>query len=379
MIFGREVRYYSVMVKAVPDLIRLAGARIALQVVCCLAFLCPQPVQAIKVPGLYEAEVIVENQSVEDRTAAIRACLSRVLVKLTGVRNVSGIIELQPILEQSGNFVQQYRYLEMQIDAPPPTAESVPVQWRLAVKFDEVNLNKSLRESGIPVWGRERPSILIWLALEQANRRSFADADSVPELLELVHGLAHRRGVSILFPLQDLDDGKQIRPGDVWLGFQEPIMAASGRYNTDVILTASVDSPVPGIWEGRWRSYGDDGLSHEWTTETDLLEGALEEGFNGFVDILAAEFVRTGSYTLLGDIEITVADVNSVEQYARLIDYLESLSSISEVHVMEVRTGEVKLALTAHGGEPVVVQTIGLGRTLEPVDNPDGHYYRLIP
>lgn len=350
-----------------------------MQVFCCLAFLCPPPVHAIKVPGLYEAEVSVGNQSVEDRAAAIRACLSRVLVKLTGERNVSGISELQPILDQAGNFVQQYRYREIRMDVPASTGAPVPVQWRLAVKFDEVNLNKSLRETGMPVWGRERPSILIWLALEQAKRRSFAGADSAPELLELVHDLADRRGVSILFPLQDLDDEKQIQPGDVWLGFQEPIMAASGRYNTDVILTASVGSPVPGIWEGRWRSYGADGLSHEWTTETDLLEGALEEGFNGFVDILAAEFVRTGSYTLLGDIEITVGDVDSVEQYARLIDYLESLSSISEVRVTEVRTGEVRLALTAHGGEPAVVQTIGLGRTLKPVDNPDGHYYRLIP
>ena len=159
MIFGREVRYYSVMVKAVPDLIRLAAARIALQVFCCLAFLGAQPVHAIKVPGLYEAEATVENQSVEDRAAAIRACLSRVLVKLTGVRNVSGIMELQPILDQAGNFVQQYRYLEMQVDAPPSTAAPVPAQWRLAVKFDEVNLNKSLRDSGIPVWGRNgRPS-----------------------------------------------------------------------------------------------------------------------------------------------------------------------------------------------------------------------------
>ena len=351
----------------------------ALQVFCCLACLCPLLVHALRVPGLYEAEVVVVNQSSEDRSAAIRACLSRVLVKLTGERDVSGITQLQPILDQAGNFVQQYRYREIQTETSVSTGVPVPIQWRLAVKFDEVNLNKSLRASGIPVWGRERPSILMWLALEQANRRSFVDADSVPELVELVHDLADLRGVSILFPLQDLDDKRRIQPGDVWLGFQEPIMTASGRYNTDTILTASVNSPVPGIWEGRWRSYGADGLNHEWTTETDLLEVALEEGFNGFVDILATEFVRTGNYTMLGDIEITVGDVDSVEQYARLIDYLKSLSSISEVHVMEVRTGEVKLALTAHGGEPVVVQIIGLGRTLKPVETLDGHYYRLVP
>ena len=36
--------------------------------------------------------------------------------------------------------------------------------------------------------------------------------------------------------------------------------------------------------EGRWRSYRHDGLNHEWETETDLLETALEEGFEGFID-----------------------------------------------------------------------------------------------
>ena len=351
----------------------------ALRIFCCLCCLGPLPGHAIKVSGLYEAETIVADQSNEGRTAAIQACLGRVLVKLTGGRNVSANPELQSILGQADKFVQQYRYREIQVEMPASTGLPPPNKWRLAVKFDEENLNKSLRESGIPVWDKERPSILIWLALERANRRLFAEAESAPELLQLVHDLAQQRGVPILFPLQDLNDKTQIQPGDVWLGFQEPIMAASGRYNADIILTASVRSPVPGIWEGRWRSYGGDGLSHEWTTETDLLEVALEEGFNGFVDILGAEFVRTSSYTLLGDIEITVAGVNSVEHYARLIGYLKSLSSISEVHVMEVRTGEVKLALTAHGGEPVVVQTISLGRTLEPLENPDGHYYRLIP
>ena len=351
----------------------------ALRIFCCLWCLYPLLVQAIKVPGLYEAEVIVANQSSEGRAAAIRTCLSSVLVKLTGERNVAGKAALQPFLDRADEFVQQYRYREFQTETTAMPDSSSVTKWRLAVKFDEENLNKSLRASGIPVWDNERPSILIWLALEQANRRLFAEAESAPELLAQVHELAQRRGVSVLFPLQDLDDRTQIQPGDVWLGFQESIMAASARYYADIILTASVYSPAPGIWEGSWKSYRSDGLNHEWETETDLLETALEEGFDGFVDMLATEFVRGSSYTLLGDMEITVGDINSVEQYARLINYLGSLSTISQIHVREVRSGEVKLALTAHGGEQAIVQTISLGRTLELVENFDGHYYRLIP
>ena len=351
----------------------------ALRIFCCLWCLCPLLVHAIKVPGLYEAEVIVANQSSEGRAVAIRRCLSTVLVKLTGERNAAGKVALQPFLARADEFVQQYRYREFQTETTAMPDSSSVTEWRLAVKFDEENLNKSLRASGIPVWDNERPSILIWLALEQANRRLFAEAESAPEILAQVHELAQRRGVSVLFPLQDLYDRTQIQPGDVWLGFQEPIMAASARYYADIILTASVYSPAPGIWEGSWKSYRSDGLNHEWETETDLLQTALEEGFDGFVDMLATEFVRGSSYTLLGDMEITVGDINSVEQYARLINYLGSLSTISQIHVREVRTGEIKLALTAHGGEQAIVQTISLGRTLESVENFNGHYYRLIP
>lgn len=349
------------------------------QILCCLLSLCVLPVHAIKVPGLYEAETIVSSQSNEGRPAAIRTCLGRVLVKLTGTRDVSMEPALEPILNEAESFVQQYRYQEIQAEIPALSGSDPAPRWRLAVKFDEENLNNSLRDSGIPVWDKERPSILVWLALERSNRRLFAEAGGAPELLAIVQEVAQRRGVSILFPLYDLDDQVKIQPGDVWLGFQEQIMAASARYRADAVLTARVSAPVSGIWEGRWRSYGKDGLKYEWTTETDLLELALEEGFNGFVDALAYEFVRSGSYTQLGDIEITVGAVDSVTQYARLLNYLDSLSSVSRIHVKEVRAGEVTLALVAHGGEQAVVQTINLGRVLEPVESPDGHYYLLNP
>ena len=345
--------------------------------ICCLSCLFPLSVAAIKISGLYEAETVVSNQSGDSRQAAIRACLGMVLVKLTGVRQVSGQTALEPILDQAEKFVRQYRYRELELDMPASPGPAPG--WRLAVKFDEDNLNSSLRALGIPVWGRERPSILVWLALERSNRREFAEPGRDPELLAIVNEAARRRGVSVLFPLYDLDDRAQVQPGDIWLDFREQIMAASARYQADVVLTVSVRSPAPGIWEGRWRSYGSGGLGYEWRTETDLLEVALEEGFDGFVDTLAYDFVRSGNYTLVRDIEITVGAVNSVEQYARLLDYLESLSSVSSIHVKEVRTGEVLLALSAHGGEQAVAQTINLGRTLEPVESPDGHYYLLNP
>ncbi len=340
----------------------------------CLCTLLPDTAHATEVPRLYQAETLVSSQSDEDRIAAVRACLGKVLVKLTGVREVARNTALQPLLQAAETFVQQYRYH----DAATAGPEGVPVpSWRFTVKFDEQNLNRSLRAAGLPVWDRERPSVLVWLVLEQAGRRGFVEAGQAPELLRIIQQLAQRRGIPMLLPLLDLDEQRQIRPGDVWLDFREPIMAASARYNADVILTASVSAVAPGIWEGHWRSYGESRPEHEWTTQTELPETALEEGFNGFADTLAGEFLRSSSYIPVGDIEITVGAIDTIEQYARLLAYLDSLHSVGHIHVKEVRRGEVTLALTAHGGAQTILQTLSLGRTLEPVADTDGHYYRL--
>lgn len=350
----------------------------AFRIFCCCFCLSPLPVNAVNVPGLYEAETLVTDQSTESRKAATRACLRVVLVKLTGERNAPRKIVLAPLLNQAEKFVQQYRYKEVQTGTSRPDA-TPGTELRLVVRFDEETLNKSLRESGIPVWGRERPSILVWVVIERDNRRFFAGSDETPGLPGLLYQRAEQRGISIILPLMDLEDNAQIQPSDVWGNFKEPVLAASARYNPDVVLTARITSPMEGSWEGRWTAYRDDKAYNEWATEADLLEVAVEEGIDGVTDRLAAEFNRASVYTRLGDVELVVGDVNSVAQYAQVINYLKSLTSISQIHVTEVWTGKMKLTLTVHGGELAVVQAISLGSILEPVENIDGNYYRLVP
>jgi len=224
--------------------------KIVFRTLCCLLFCCPQISHAVKVAGLYRAETIVVDQSAEKRKAAVRACLGMVLVKLTGEKHAARKTALLPILHRAEKFVQQYRYKEAQIEPVDENARD-ETALRLAVGFDEATLNRSLRELGVAIWPKERSSVLIWLVVERDNRRTFAGLEQTPELLQVLYKRAEQRGVPILFPLLDLEDHARIQPRDVWGDFKEPIMEASARYHADVILTASVSSPIDGIWEGR--------------------------------------------------------------------------------------------------------------------------------
>lgn len=69
-------------------------------------------VYAIRVPGLYEAEVFVQDQSVQVRQLALESAMNMVLVKLTGDRNAAARMELRPVIDNAQDYLLQYRYLE---------------------------------------------------------------------------------------------------------------------------------------------------------------------------------------------------------------------------------------------------------------------------
>ena len=335
----------------------------------------PYSVYAIRVPGLYEAEVLVRDQEVSSRRQAIEQAMKQVLVKLTGDRNAAGRTALNPIIETAENYVQQYRYLEF------PTefiiTNSVDVQLRIRIRFDESTLNNALRNLGIQVWGRERPSTLFWLALEDENSRRILRPDEDQAFFYEIDKRARSRGIVLIYPLFDLQDSSNLRASDIWGGFDYPVKNASKRYYPDVILTGRINSPVMGIWEGFWSVYIGENHQENYTTEGSYLEAVANEGIDAVADIIATRFAQ-GSMPELANTKLKVIDIVSLQHYAKVMDYLQTLSPVTDVEVIEVNQGSVEFNISAHGGKQAITQAINFGRILEPVGT-NLNIYRLLP
>lgn len=338
--------------------------------------LLPASSYAVKVPGLYEVAVPIMDQADASRQSAIETALRMVLVKLTGDRYAPGRTALAPLLKQAGNYVQQYRYKEAAALKADETIEN-PERLQLWVRFDEATLDRALWDLSVPVWGKERPSILIWLVVQDKLARQLIGLDHASDYTSVVEGRAALRGIALIFPLLDLEETSRVRASDIWGGFKEPVLAASSRYRVDSILTGSIEAIVPGIWEARWTAYIG-GQTLTWVTEGDLPDVVLDEGIDGMADILAARFARTGIYAEEAGINIDVADIFSIDQYARVLKYLEALNSVTDVQVKRVEPGNVKFILTAHGGAQAVTQAIALRHLLEPISGQAGSAYRLL-
>jgi hypothetical protein len=325
---------------------------------------------AVTVSGLYEAEIPVTDQLIGSRKTAIRAALRIVLVKLTGDRNAPERAALEPVMAQAERYALQFRYRD---DLSRPAQQAM----KLWVQFDEDALNKIMRDYGIPLWGKERPSTLVWLASDGSTGRRLVNIEDSSDYLGMLDKRAQLRGISLIFPLFDLEDSSHLKASDIWGGFSEPVTSASARYHADTILTGSIEQVIPSVWEARWTVYIDDQVTN-WVTQGDLPDVVLDEGIDGLIDILASRFASSGGYAQSNIVDISVSDIFNLDQYARTLKYLESLNSVTEVNVIRVESGKVTFQVRVHGGEMMIAQAITLGNTLEPVTTEKEYSYRLV-
>ena len=334
-----------------------------------------RPAAALEAAGLYEGRAPVESQAASARPPAIRAAFIEALIKLTGDRNIAQHENIAALAGEAERYVQQFRYQQTE----PDEAEAAP-RLTLWVKFDEQAVNQALRDYGLSVWPRERPAILVWLAYEENGRRRLVEPEDASGLPGLLAQHAARRGLPFLTPLFDLEDAAALAVSDVWAGFKAPVLAASGRYRPDIVLTGRLFEAAPGRWELQWRGwFGAEMLS--WNNSGAPAGAVLRAGVDELADRLAARYVKQGS-AVVERIRLTVRDVASIDDYARTLAHLEALQSVLSVEVKRVRPNELALELNARGGLAAIEQALDLGGALEAVEAmpPGGPVgYRLLP
>ena len=328
---------------------------------------------AIKVNGLYQATVPVKNESAQGRPAALRQVLKNVLIKLTGDKSVLSDPGAAEILKRPQRFVQQFSYKEVAVDKADSRDE---LELALQARFDEQLLTEVMRDYGLSLWGNERPAVLVWLVNDDINGRRIVSFDESPEFIRALDKGATDRGISLLFPLLDLEDSARITSTDLWGVFRQPIVDASSRYQADAILVGKIQRPVTGTSRIDWTLIDDQRLQ-SWQSEANLVAAALYKGADELVDRLASEYASFGS-TGAELIKVEIENINSIDDYARALSYLESLQSVSSVIVKQLNTERVFFDVIIHGGSRVLNQAVALSNRFELIDDSLTNRYRLI-
>lgn len=338
------------------------------------AMLAAAPAFAVTVDDLYEASVEVAGKGAEARTEGFRRALEDVLIRVSGSSAVLSNPDIEGLLEAPERFVQQYRYEALEPDedaaddaeaAGPDPGDPEPTH-RLEVSFTGARVEDALRERGVIVWGRQRPEVLVWLAVDDGREREIVAADSSSPAHRELMAQARARGLPLLLPLLDVSDRSRLEFVDISGGFLDAVERASDRYRAEAVLVGYLQRGGGG-WQADWNLLGV-GERHSWSARASALEGAIGSGVHGTTDRLAAALAgRTGERTAL---RVRVQAVESLDDYARVSNYLQSLVRVHSAHVTRVAPREAVFAVDLQGRAEDLERTIALGDTLIEVEQP---------
>jgi hypothetical protein len=327
------------------------------------------PAGGATLTGLYEAEVSISNRDSAHETQAMEEALRAVLLKLSSDRNAATGTEIARVLEEVRDYVQHLQYREV-VTGPLPGL-------KLWVHFDRKALDKGLRESQLPLWEQDRPSVLIWLmALEEGARRLIGAGDPAG-YIDTLQSRAAARGLPVFLPLLDLEDEIRVKIIDEEdEGLNERIFAASSRYGADAVLLGRLTRLPAGSFQAQW-NLSLPGRILAWSAQGERPEPVLEAGIDDLIDRLATP-VRGGVPSKAGSLALIIEGVYNLNHYERVQHYLKSLKEIESVTVKQIEPERVVFLVVARGGSSeAVAEAIAKGDVLQPLTPEEGRY-RLV-
>jgi len=318
------------------------------------------PSFAADVANLYQSQIPVSSQSEEEREKVAPDVLRQVILKVVGDRSALDTTDLAPVLAQTQQLLQQYQYHRMNIISDDLTQ---PDRLAALLSFDKEKLNDSLTQMGLPIWGDNRPEVLIWLALEENNTRTILSTDDNDSMtIRALTEAATMRGLPILLPVMDLQDQTQVTFSDLSAGFSESVEAASQRYGSPVILMVKAIHDDTGLLRANWHARIN-GESEQWQSRGDL-NTAITAGINELTDRLARRFSQLEAKQYEHILSLEIMGVANYSDYARLEKYLRNLQNVSRFQIDNFMEDTVKISLLFNGDEPVLDRTLAIDRVL---------------
>jgi hypothetical protein len=247
---------------------------------------------------------------------------------------------LSPLVSNARRYVQQYR-------AAPDS--------QLFVTFDGPAIERWLTQNGQPLWGHERPTTLLLVAVQTTGQGgSVITTDDNSDLKSAIDAAAAVRGLPLVWPSAAELQKFHIDFAAVNGGSPATFADVARRMGSDGVLVGRAGGNTAAA-NVRW--------THLFQDRSSEYSGTLE-GVNRAADLYAGLFAASGG---LVPVDIEVSGLNDLKDYAGVESYLESLSFISHVSVESLSGDTVRFRLSTRGGLDSLHRALSSNGRLQPV------------
>ena len=332
--------------------------------------LAPLTVSAVVVEDLFEVDMPVLDESKAIRRAALDDGLIEVLIRVSGDSNILEKVKAPA----SNDYVKQFKYLVQAAEEAGGEASQ-----RLWVRYNETKMLDFLRKQAIPVWGKHRSQLVMWLAVRDGSQRYILKNSDVSLIKSKTDAALGHRGIPVIWPKNDALDQQDVRFADIWAGFPDPIKQASKRYSQGPVIAANM-SWNGRVWKAGWSLFMDDKV-RKWSLSgadyatliaraTDLAADAMGQGFAAL-----ESFGVSQQKTLT----VEVGRVASVKDFRRIEKYLSSLSAVQSVQLSQVESERVFFDLILRTKADDLLTLIQSGSVMAPAPEEESNELKDEP
>jgi hypothetical protein len=327
-------------------------------------------VSAVADESLYSGEVAVPSQSESDRNQAIPEALIQVLQKLSGKREMPASPALDEALISADKLLRSFRYKNVDRIGPDGV---VSQELHLDAQFMQPEIDTIVQQAGLPRWRQERPSVQIWVVIDDGNSRELKPVEFT-YAWESLEDIAALRGLPVSWPELDEEEAQLVDMRLVWGGFTDYLVERGAPADGVAIIAVRREGP---LWTLRWNVAN--GEQHwSWSNSDQELVFALAQGVHKMTDQLAASNTIAASEQNFWTTDVTVGGLNSAVDYAVCLEYLQNLSLVTAVEAVGADPGRVHFQLQLNASLEHLSEAFKRGTVLLPSSAGSEYDYEFL-
>ena len=336
-----------------------------------ISFVVPEFSLAAAPKDINKVVLTVDTQGAAERERGVRLGLAEILVRLSGLQSVIDDPAAGELIDKAETYLLQYSYEDLVVQVEDEQVEGAELDKtikQLILEYDHNALMVEMKRRGLPMWGLNRPPILIWWAQDDAGPRRLIGAEDVDDVNQLIDANQVRRGLPVVMPLLDLEDQSHIKVSDVWGFFSESVAEASERYGSSVVLMAKSRQLAPDRWSLSWNLSVNNVETWDERIGADLSSLTVQL-FDHVAERLATLYAVVPSAEERLSVAVTVEGIHGLEQYAQLMAYLDNMVAIEKAVPVRIEGDVIDFQFELVGELEQLERTIALDGKMREIES----------
>ncbi|RJY18714.1 DUF2066 domain-containing protein [Parashewanella spongiae] len=312
--------------------------------------------KAVLVQKLNEASITVKSKSKIDTNSGIAKALEHVFIKNSGSFSILNNEQIKSSIKKPRNLMNQFSFEERNGEL------------KLNVVFEEQKVLALLRSAKVPVWGKQRPSTLLWTVLaHDSNDFEIMSETTVNELSQSINVAANEYSVPVLFPIMDFTESTSISGTDIKELFVDRFYELSARYNAGYFALVSISE------SGSMYSYSLNlyNIDEQGFNKAEIIKSGKAktspELSQALINSLSEYYSKKFAVITADDsdiVHVTFEEISDLKGLISLENYLKEFTIIQSLYTSGINNRSVTFRIKLYGTKDDLYRTLKLDKNI---------------